>query len=89
MDKQILRLLGDGVPVDVLLDITCSSPVLLIGGLRMLLKESLSTLLPVLQVSIFEQGGLQSENVISDDISLTTYEMLDVGFNVDLAFIKD
>jgi hypothetical protein len=54
-----------------------------------LLKESLATLLPVLEVSIFEQGGLQSEDVISDDISLTADKMLDVGFNIDLSFIQD
>jgi hypothetical protein len=89
MGKQILRLLGNGVPVDVPLDIACSDPILLVGGLRMHFEESLATLLPVLEVTIFEQGGLQSEDVVSDDVSLTTDEMLDVGLNVDLDFIKN
>jgi hypothetical protein len=89
MGEQILRLLGEGFPVDVALDIASFSPVLLVGSFRVLLEESLSTLLPVLQIAIFEQGGLYSEDIISDDISLTADEMVDVGFNVDLDFIKD
>jgi hypothetical protein len=79
MGEQILRLLGNGVPVDVPFDIACSGPILLVGGLRMHLEEPLATLLPVLEVTIFEQGGLQSEDIISNNISLTADEMLDVG----------
>jgi hypothetical protein len=89
MIDQALRILGNVIPVDIPLDIVCSGPELLVGGLCVLLEEPLAALLPVLQVTIFEQCGLQSEDVVSDDVSLAPDEMLDIGFDVNLAGIQD
>jgi hypothetical protein len=54
MLDQALRLLGNAVPVDVLFDVVCSDPELLVGGLWVLHEESLATFLPILQVTILE-----------------------------------
>jgi hypothetical protein len=85
----VLGVLGNAIPVDVLLDIVCSDPELLVCGLWMLLEEFLAAFLPILQITIFKQCSLQSEDVVSDHVSLTSYKMLDVGLNVNLAGIKD
>jgi hypothetical protein len=89
MLDQALWILGNAVPVNVLLDVVYSDPELLISDLWVLHDETLATFLPILQITIFEQGGLQSEDVVGDDIPLAPDEMLDVGFDVDLAGIQD